>query len=66
MTGTIFSDVSDVNSLYGVIGGVSGCVLVLLIVSVTAVMVCLLQHQKSGGTYSTSFLHYTCINYLIW
>ena len=40
----------DVNSLYGVIGGLSGCVLVLLIVSVAAIVVCLLQRQKRAGT----------------
>ena len=43
---------SDVNSLYGVIGGLSGCVLVLLIVSVAAIVVCLLQRQKSAGSIS--------------
>ena len=47
--GCIISLVSDVNSLYGVIGGLSGCVLVFLIASVAAIVVCLIQHQKSEG-----------------
>ena len=45
---------SDVNSLYGVIGGLSGCVLVFLIVSVATTVVCLLKRQKSEGTASAS------------
>ena len=53
---------SDVNSLYGVIGGLSGCVLVFLIVSVAAIVVCLLQHQKSEGINMEVF---TCNEVLI-
>ena len=40
---------SKVNSLYAVIGVLSGCVLVFLMVSVVSILVCLLKRQKSEG-----------------
>lgn len=54
--------VRDVGSLYGVIGGLSGCVLVLLIVSVVAVVVCLLKCQNSDRKGNNSSSGHIVVN----